>query len=108
MTEWGPKVKKLVEIEQASGKTLDALNEVPVTYGLERELVLAYNFLASRRSVGFTANPIPLTEIQSYIQIFGPPIMPMDVFIDLLGMMDMEYLSKVTPKNHGTKPPSKR
>lgn len=34
--------------------------------------------------------------------------MPMDVFIDLLGMMDMEYLSKITAKNHGTKPPSKR
>lgn len=88
--------------------TPTALLDAPVAYGLEKELVLAYNFLAGRRSMGFSANPIPLSEIKSYIEIFGVPQMPMDIFIDLLGLMDMEYLSKVHSKNHGHKPPSKR
>lgn len=107
-SEWGPKVRKLIEIEQATGKTPQALIDAPVAYGLERELTLAYNFLAARRSVGFSANPIPLSEIHSYVEIFGPPPMPMSVFIDLLGIMDIEYLSKVHTKNHGNRTSGKR
>lgn len=91
-------MKKLVEIEQATGTTPAALLDAPVAVGLEKELVLAYNFLASRRSIGFTPNPIPLSEIESYVKIFGTPSMPVDVFVELLGTMDVEYLTKL----HGT------
>lgn len=34
--------------------------------------------------------------------------MSMSMFVDLLGMMDIEYLSKVHAKNHGHKPSGKR
>lgn len=93
-----------MEIEQASGKTPQALLDAPVAYGLEKSLVLAYNHLASRRQAGMILNPIPLSEIQSYIDLFGPPDMPIQVFIDLIGVMDSAYLEKM----HGNKPASSR
>ena len=95
VSEWGSRIKRLIEIEQATGQTPAALLDAPIAFGYERELVLAFNFLSDRRPVGMIANAIPLTEIQSYIQMFGEPDIPRDVFIDLLQEMDDEYLKKV-------------
>lgn len=79
-------------------------------FGYERELVLAYNQLTIRRQMGFTAGPIPLSEIESFVRLYGPPQMPMDIFVELLGVMDHEYLQKLN--SHGNRrthrPPSNR
>jgi hypothetical protein len=48
--------------------------------------------LGSRRSSGMSVNPIPLSEIYAYLQRYGEPLLPVDVFVDLLGAMDLKYL----------------
>ena len=102
-SEWGPKVRKLIEIEQATGKTPQALLDAPVCYGFERELAIAFNFLTDRRTVGMAVNPIPLSEVVAYLDLVGGTIVPKDMFLELLHVMDAEYLEKVNSDN---KPPS--
>ena len=58
--------------------------------------------------MGFAANPISLSEIESYIRLFGTPAMPIDIFVDLLGVMDNEYLKKLNGNRGPNKPPGKR
>lgn len=94
-SEWGPKIKRLIEIEQATGQTPAALSNAPIAYGYERTMVLAFNFLSDRRPIGMVANAIPLSEIESYFNLFGDSDIPRDIFVDLLQEMDDEYLQKV-------------
>jgi hypothetical protein len=68
------------------------------------ELAQAYNVLASRRTSGLAANPIQLSEINAYLQRYGEPSIPVDVFIDLLGAMDLKYLEM----SNGNKSTGKR
>ena len=50
-------------------------------------------------------NPIQLSEIKAYLDIYGTPVVGQEVFIDLVGLMDMHYLELV---NGDHKPASKR
>jgi hypothetical protein len=94
VSEWGPRIKRLIEIEQATGRTPQALQDAPICYGYEREMVLAFNFLTDRRSIGMVANPIPLTEIEAYFNLLGDQVVPKDIFLELMRVMDLEYLEK--------------
>lgn len=49
-------------------------------------------------------NPIQLSEINAYLGQYGQPSIPIDVFIDLLGAMDLKYLEL----SNGNKPAGKR
>lgn len=91
---WGPKAPKLREIELETGLTPQALIDEPKLYGYSTEVANAYNFLASRRTVGMAPNPIQLSEILAYIQVYGQPQLPVDIFMDLLSTMDSKYLEK--------------
>lgn len=102
--EWGPQVTKLLEIEQATGSTPQALLDKPVLYGHSVEVAMAYNVLAARRSSGFAPNPISLSDINAYMDRYGEPSIPVDVFIDLVGAMDLKYLEL----SNGNKPTGKR
>lgn len=64
----------------------------------------AYNVLASRRTSGLTPNPIQLSEINAFLERYGEPSIPVDVFVDLLGAMDLKYLEL----SNGNKPAGKR
>lgn len=94
----------MLEIENATGVTPKALDDEPKLYGICVEMAHIYNTLASRRTCGFTPNPIQLSEIDVYLRIFGGPSIPVDVFLDLIGMMDVKYLEL----SNGDKPASKR
>jgi hypothetical protein len=61
-------------------------------YGVEKEIVNAYNVLASRRTAGLTVNPIQLSEILAYIQLFGYPSVELDTFVDLIGVLDRRFM----------------
>lgn len=92
----------LLEIEVQTGNTPKALLDAPALHGVCKELSTAYNILASRRTAGFTANPIQLSEIFSFIQLYGQPSLPIDMFISLIGTMDMKFLEL----SNGNKPTS--
>ena len=64
----------------------------PRIYGYCTEIVYAYNALASKRTAGLVPNPIQLSEIYAYLQGYGAPTLPIDMFMDLLGAMDLKYL----------------
>ncbi len=91
-------------MEEATGKTPQALLDAPLMFGLAREITDAYNILASRRTFGMAPNPIQLSDIMAFIQVFGPPTVGLDLFVELLGVMDIKYLEL----SHGDKPTSKR
>lgn len=103
-TEWEPQVSKLLEIEQATGSTPKALLDEPKLFGACIEVVQVYNVLASRRTSGLTSNPIQLSEINAYLERYGEPSIPVDIFIDLIGAMDLKYLEL----SNGNKPAGKR
>lgn len=102
-TEWGPKIPKLREIEQATGVTPPAILDEPQLYGPCVELAYAYNVLASKRSFGLSPNPIQLSEINAFLDRYGEPSIPIDVFIDLMGRMDCKYLELSHGKSAGNR-----
>ena len=95
----------LYEIETATGVTPKALLDAPNLHGTAKELTNAYLTLSKGRSVGFAANPIPLSEQLAYIQLFGMPSIPVDIFVHLIGVMDNKYL-ELSSKSNGNKPTS--
>lgn len=98
---WGPQIPKLREIELATGSTPAALLDEPKLFGYCIEVVNAYNLLASKRTAGLTPNPIQLSEIYAYLHRYGEPLLPVDIFMDLLGVMDLKYL-KMSNGNKST------
>lgn len=94
-----------MRIEEATGRTPKALESAPtIRLAILQEVLTAYNMLASRRTIGMAANPIQLSEIKAYIDIYGPPSIAVDLFIDLVGLMDIKYLEL----SHGHSPTSNR
>lgn len=80
-------------MQDATGITPQALVDRPKIFGIASEVVDAYNVLAARRtSSGFAMNPLQLSEIMAYLQIVGRPSIPITMFIELLGIMDIRYL----------------
>lgn len=61
-------------------------------FGLAKEMTFAYNVLASRRTSGMAPNPIQLSEILAFMELYGRPSISIDVFVELLGVMDTKYL----------------
>lgn len=73
---------------EAAGLHPRALQNRPELGPVEEELQRAFNILGSRRTGEFGKNPIQLSEIRSYVELFGSPQMPMWMFVELLGRMD--------------------
>lgn len=99
MFEWGPQYEKLVLIELETGKTPLALQNKPILDGLAAEVANAYNTLASRRTSGMAPNPIALSEISAWVQIFGHPTVALTTFIDLIGVVDQKFLELASNGN---------
>lgn len=79
-------------MELETNITPKALLDKPVLFGTAAELAQAYNILASRRTSGMSPNPINLSEILAFTQIYGRPTIAIELFIELIGIMDMKYL----------------
>jgi len=79
-------------MELEFNKTPQALLDKPVLFGTAAELAQAYNILASRRTSGMVPNPINLSEILAFVQIYGRPTIAIETFVELIGTMDMKYL----------------
>jgi len=82
----------LESIEEQTGVTPKALLDAPKLHGVAKEVSTLYNILASRRTAGFSANPIQLSEIYALISLYGAPTLPIDIFIELIGTMDIKFL----------------
>lgn len=74
-----------------------ALRERPVLDATCSEMVEAFRILSRHRTVGFDVNPIQLSEVRAFIEIYGEPSMGAQVFIELLSLMDEHVRSK--PQN---------
>lgn len=77
---------------EEAGVTPPALLNKPTLMSTEHEVARAYDVLGARRSIGLTVGPIQLSEIVAFVQLYGEPSIPMDIFIELIGSMDTKYL----------------
>ena len=89
----------LREIEAKSGQTPKALEDAPVLSSITQEVVTAFGMLSSKRAIGMAPNPILLSEIEAYVRLFGPPSLPLNLFIQLISEMDSKYLELNAPKS---------
>lgn len=71
-----------------------ALRERPVLDATCSEMVEAFRILSRHRTVGFEVNPIQLSEIRAFIEIYGEPSMTVPIFIELLSLMDEHVRAK--------------
>lgn len=90
----------LEAMETQTGITPQALQNEPELDVTTGEIASAYNLLAARRSYGSGPNPIQLSEILAYVEIFGCPVVGMEAFVELIGVTDVKYLETV---DHGNK-----
>lgn len=78
---------------EATGAVVPALDSAPVVPSYLEEIIWAFELLSSRRTAGFGRNPIPLTDIHGYLQLFGEPALPRDIFVEHILAMDIVYLT---------------
>lgn len=95
---WGAQRKKLQAISEA-GITPRALLEEPAVEGLAAEICWSYNILAKRRTSGVAPNPIQLSEIRAFIDLYGMPSCGIEVFEALIWAMDVKELESYGNKS---------
>lgn len=97
-----PRIKELEAIADKTGQMPQALLDEPK---LSTELLYisrAFSLLSSRRSSGFSINPISLESIAAYLNLFESYIFPNDIFVHFICVMDNAYLNKAANKQkHG-------
>jgi len=71
-----------------------ALRERPQLEGTCAEMVVAFRILNRHRTIGFEVNPIQLSEISAFIDIYGEPSMGVELFEELLVVMDEHVRNK--------------
>ena len=106
--EWGDSLDFLYDLE-ASGINPKALQNKPVLYDWMKEYLYAFRRLNRTRTYGMAPNPISLSEIHSYIKLYG--VYDQEAFIDYILQMDPVYLeirAKKTSKPDKPPPPSER
>ncbi|AAX84917.1 hypothetical protein [Xanthomonas phage Xp15] len=74
-------------------------------YSWMTEYLLAFQVLNQTRQVGFSANPIPISEILAYIQVYGAS--DPKTLVDYILEMDGAYLEMRAKKAEKNKPPDK-
>lgn len=89
-------------MELETGNTPKALQDQPKVYGLVKEVVDAFQILHRHRSAGMAPNPIQLSEVVAYINLYGPPSTDIDLFLSLITVVDNVYLERYS----GNKSPS--
>lgn len=77
-----------------------ALETKPILYDWMIEYLEGFQVLSRTRSIGMALNPIPLTEIESYLRLYGS-IDPIR-FIRYICKMDSVYLDVMAKRSSGS------
>lgn len=101
--KWAASYDKLVEIESNTGVTPKALEERPVLDPTSLEVLRAYKILDATRTYGLSMNPVQLSEMRAYIDLFGLPPVPVDVFVKLIGTLDQRHVGLRSGENQVVK-----
>lgn len=94
--EWGDKEEFLEDLED-KGLNPQALNSKPILNDWMQEYIIAFDILSSRRSIGFSLNPISMSDILAYIQIYSTN--DIDSFVKFIIIMDSTFLSYMAKSN---------
>ena len=83
------------------------MRDKPQPSEIVAEVMTAYRFLtATRTGNGYGPNPISLAEMKSYLDISGPPALPVDIFMEFLIRMDRKFMEldlERQKREHGRK-----
>jgi hypothetical protein len=96
--DWGSSEQKLQDLYDNTGFLAPALAKKPVLSSTCTEILSAYRILDRHRSVGFDRNPIQLSEIVAFYQLYGLPSMGHEMFEELIAMVDYEDRSREAVK----------
>lgn len=95
---WGPYLKSLTKIAEQTGVTPEAIESYPLVPDIFHEYCSAFTVLSSRRTVGMALNPISLADIKAYVDLFGTPNYGIEIFVEMIGKMDAEFIALKTAK----------
>ncbi len=101
----GQRMKTLLDVERARGKsikTLDEMPDVPPPVAWVRE---AFWVLNSSRSVGFGVGFIPLTEIEAYVRLFE--VERRVWFVTVIRELDEIYMDRQRAKDQNAREKAK-
>lgn len=76
---------------------------MPKLIGYAVEIAVAYDILGAHRTSGMSPNPIQLSEILSYIELYGRPSPPVALLVNMLSSMDLKYLELISNANNSSK-----
>lgn len=94
--EWGDKAEWLIEVSQEENDPLPPaiLNKPELPLYLS-EVWRAFWILNSSRQSGFSIQPIQLSEIKAYFDIYGK-VEDIDAFIEYIKHLDILFMKKVS------------
>lgn len=93
--EWGDKTEFLEDLED-SGMSPKALENKPEIHTWMIEYIDAFEVLNQTRSYGMAPNPISLTEILAYLQLYGSS--DAASFVKYILAMDEAFLSATSKR----------
>lgn len=104
--QWGDRLDFLYDLE-SSGVSPKALENRPELHDWMKEYLYAFRKLNRTRPMGMGVNPISLTEIKAYLDLYGAS--DQEAFIDYILEMDAAFLdvkAKQAPAKKPETPPS--
>jgi hypothetical protein len=93
---WGDKIEFLEDIADTQSFVPQALENAPPYYDWMRPYMEGFFMLSGCRTYGMGANPISMSDILAYIQIYTP--YNPHQFIRYIKRMDNAYLTTVSKK----------
>jgi len=81
-----------------------ALADEPQLDTTAEELAKAYGILSTKRTIGFAPNPIQLSEIKAFIELYGEPSVGYTIFEEIIRVMDgadLEFMAAKTKVSEG-------
>jgi hypothetical protein len=88
-----------MKLSEERGELVSALQKKPKLDPICEEVGAAFVVLSSRRQWGLSPNPVPLSEILAYIDLFGVPAVGVETFALLIGIMDSKALEIINRDN---------
>jgi hypothetical protein len=96
---WGKYITTLLEIQRTTGNTPRALRDRPALRAPYRHLLEAFYELSAGRSYGEVPQPLTLSDIRAYCEMFGISALPeRERFFRAIRHLDVVYLREVTRK----------
>lgn len=97
--EWGDFLPQIMSSHQVGEELpLFVQNQPPLREDLHW-IVEAFYRLSGSRQIGFGVGPIPLSEIDAYIRLFGLLDDDIDAFFRLITALDAVYIKKQSKRD---------